>query len=215
MISLNRFCAPFLLICAFLGIFSQSHAFYAELQGNVGGFIPLSGIGKGLYSTGTPFYSLTYACHFAHPWEYMPWKAWVEIGYIPGGRKHDHVKSIDLIPSGIGLKHSWCIGEIGEAYIGVGPTVTWIRLKEEVGFFRRRFTKQQLGVVGKTGLRWKVYPGWYAELFADYYYVSYDIGKPTKKHHRDQHFEMLRLSTLPNHLNLSGFNCGGGVGFNF
>lgn len=236
----------FLIIFALLGMFSKADALYLDFEGRVAYVLPTAKSGKRLYS-GTPLsYQLETSMHFAYFWRDIPWKVWGNVTWLPatGHLRRDEGHHNDLhhlhsdgivthhhhhkghfepkaetnwIPVSLGLKYTWGLCGLGGAYLGLGGSFSYYRIKLRNDFFERRIHKNQMGVVFKSGWNFAICNIFF-DLFADYYINSFGIRKA--------HHDFFELNTPDldhfnhskrghRHLNLNCFMAGGGIGYIF
>lgn len=94
----------------------------------------------------------------------------------------------------LGVKLPYQFGEKVIAYIGLGPSLSKIWLKNESQCCHENASKWALGGVLKTGVYYFISERVYIDLFVDYLY-------------QPVHFET--------HVNIGGFKTGAGAGFKF
>jgi hypothetical protein len=231
----------------FLGMFSNADAIYVDLQPRVGFLLPTAHSGKRLFSGAPLSYQLELSAHFAYFWEDIPWKVWLNTSWVPGtghfsrdrddrddNLLHFHTDpenhrghrdplfkprvATNWIPISLGLKYSWGMCGLGDIYLGIGGSFSYIRARVRNDFFERKFIKKEFGVVFKSGWRYALFDYLLIDLFADYYITSFG----DRKRHND-FFELNTpdLNMVDQHrrghrqLNINSFMVGGGIGFAF
>jgi hypothetical protein len=115
----------------------------------------------------SPFVQLESNFHFADPWTLMPWTGWTNIGLIVPFGSFCGQHSATLLPIGGGIKYSWCLGGLREAYVGFGMTYSWFNSKGDNRSHRHGF-----GGVIKLGVRQYYWNCYFGELFLDYNYFK-------------------------------------------
>jgi hypothetical protein len=100
--------------------------------------------------------------------------------------------SIANISFGIKCPYQFC--EQFTAYIGIGPSISRIWLKNKSRGFHERISKLVIGGILKTGIYYFINPYVYVDVFVDYLY-------------QPVHFET--------HVDIGGFKTGMGIGIKF
>ncbi len=137
----------------------------ARVEGRIAAFIPDSERFRDIYGTVGPSYQIeitwpTCGC----------WMGWVNASYFCKDGESDPLKddtSIRIIPLSGGIKYAWHFSKCTEAYIGAGPSYSWVRIRDDSSFVKTEIDKQVWGGVFKSGLSrsW----GWfYTSIFFDY-----------------------------------------------
>lgn len=107
---------------------------------------------------------------------------------------------LNLIPLSAGLEYQINWWECFGFYLGLGPAVSFLRIKNSDGFCIARNCRTGGGVMTKTGFRWTVCNHFLIDVFADYYFSSFkNLSNPIQS---------------INH-NFSSFFVGGGIGAHF
>lgn len=123
---------------------------------------------------------------------------------FPGWATFDYVFGSGNVHSCHGKTHinlySWSAGlstslptEFGEYYLGIGPSLCLINIKNTL-CFSERVSKLSVGGVVKTGLLYNFSPQTFADIFIDYTY-------------QPAHFER--------NVDVGGLRAGLGLGYNF
>ncbi len=86
--------------------------------------------------------------------------------------RHDYGRSkIELFNGSLGLRYSIDLSSFLKPYIGIGPSVTCINLKQEMDDCHYKSTKIGFGVVAKSGVIIEIGSFYYVNIFADYHYL--------------------------------------------
>lgn len=221
------------LFCLVFILLQPLEGYYYDIQARVGAYYPTCHQAREAFQRGIPVYELEGSCFFSNPWEWVPWKFWVNGSYMTGsghaerlGRTHSNMSTLSL-----GLKHSWRIDCYGEFYLGAGPSLSWLRMKtHEVkpeGFWdghwhgHRKISKKQAGGVLKSGFQLKFWEGrLLIDVFGDYLITAFHYKNLSKRH---LHHAVPAVNKIHKHsrkeghhrLDISGFKVGGAIGFPF
>lgn len=220
-----------LICCLLIGAKVPADAYYYDIQARIGGYLATSKQSKEAFQEGIPVYQLEASCFFSAPWEWVPWKAWINGSFMRGngreerlGRTHSNLTILSA-----GLKYTWQINCFSEFYLGLGPTLSWLRMKTEgplpEGFWdghwhgHSKIAKKQAGVVLKSGYRF-IWDTMLFDVFADYFVTAFHyknfaktylfpvqpaVNKVHTKNRKDGHHR----------LDLGGFIFGGAFGVPF
>lgn len=184
--------------------FADLSALYQDVTFRVGSYFPSYHKTRRIFAHGPAMGQIETSFHFAQPWEYMPWQAWVNIGYTAQGKHVSKVSNSHFIPISAGLKYTWCVGDGGELALGIGAAHSWLRIKDESVFPRRYVVKHDWGGVLKSSLRYWFAEDFFGELFLDYLITYF--------HYKGREGQE---SKVPHRLDMNGVLLGGGVGFAF
>lgn len=214
----------FFLICLFstlfLGAFSSAQAFYLDIQPRVGYYLPTQKDGQKLLTGKVLVYQVEASGHFAHYWEDIPWKFWVNASYLPGSghlrsdrhRHHHGLVRIDSndqvrdrkhhhhhhqfahtwwIPYSGGLKYSWNLCACGYEFGAL-----YLGLGAEQSYIRIKvendFFERRIskGVLGAV-----IKSGWRVDLFDCFFmdiFADYHFMTMT---YRKRHSDFFELNT--------------------
>ncbi len=125
------------------------------------------------------------------------WGIWGNAGYFykNGHPKGHHSGHIQLFPVSSGLKAIFFFSHHIRPYLGIGPSYTFLHLKNFSPLIRQRAYKNRFGFVAKSGIYFDLPKHFALDLFFDYYYQHI-------------HFQLLRV-------NVGGFRTGIGLGYRF
>jgi hypothetical protein len=170
-----------------------------EAEVRVAGFRPASKLFREIYSSWGTSYQLEGAkqiCGAYYGWANVEW--YKKEGHsIPLRDKTD----IKLIPFSFGLKYVYWINSCLNAYLGIGPSFTWVKVHNHSDFVKRHVTKESYGGVVKLGVHYYFWCNAFLNLFADYNYQPIHFcGHNGNSGH---------------HVNLGGWKIGGGIGLSF
>lgn len=216
-----------LICCLLIGAKIPAQAYYYDIQARVGPYYATNHQSKQAFQKATPVYQLEASCFFSAPWEWVPWKVWVNGSYMAGngradtlGRTHSNMTTLSL-----GLKHSWKIDCYGEFYLGVGPTLSWLRMKTDgplpEGFINgqwlghRKISKRQAGVVFKSGFQMRVWDYILVDVFGDYQITTFHYKNYARGHLFSRQPGTSTRRNGHHRLDLSGFIVGGAIGVPF
>lgn len=217
-----------------LTILQPLQAHYYDFQVRSGGYFYTSKQAREAFKRGSPVIELEGSAHFAEPWVWLPWKAWVNVSFMLGHGDNERLgrTSSNLTTLSFGLKHSWmldCYG--GTFYLGLGPSLSWLRMKPHdsrpEGFWdgrwhgHRKVSKKNFGAVAKAGYQMKLW-GWVlADVFADYQILAFHYKDFSKKNLHgllnNGTFRIDKHDRRHGHhrLDLGGFTIGGALGYAF
>lgn len=220
--------------CAlFLALLQPLSAYYFDAQLRVGGYYATSRQTKKAFENGIPVYSLEASAFFSEPWEWVPWKAWMNCSFMAGNGKSENLgrTSSNLTTLSIGLKHSWMLDACGgQFYLGGGPSVSWLRMKTHraipEGFWdgswhgHRKISKKNWGFVAKSGFQMLLWNYVLADVFCDYQVLAVHYKNFSKRH---LHHAVSATNKVHKHsrktghhrLDLNGFVFGGALGVCF
>lgn len=94
----------------------------------------------------------------------------------------------------LGIKYPYYCWEQATAYIGIGPSISRIWLKNEFQHRHEREAKLAIGGILKTGINYYIKNCLFIDLFVDYLYQPVHFKKS---------------------VDIGGFKAGAGLGFNF
>lgn len=220
-----------LICCLLIGAKVPAQAYYYDIQARIGGYYPTSKQSREAFQNATPVYQLEGSCFFSAPWEWVPWKAWVNCSYITGSGRSERLgrTQSNMTTLSLGLKHSWKIDCYGEFYLGVGPSLSWIRMKTDgplpEGFIdgsfigHRKISKKNFGVVLKSGFQMRVWDYILVDVFGDYQVLAFHYKNYARSHlfPNTPNDEIVLENRKNGHhrLELGGFVVGGAIGVPF
>jgi hypothetical protein len=126
-------------------------------------------------------------------WDNVGWtsKAGKSIGF-------NYYTKLNLIPFSIGLSYQVNFLRYCDFYVGIGPSLSLLRIKNYDGFRTTHFNRNEFGFTTKTGFRFTFCTNFFFDIFGDYFYTKF------RKMNHDP------IQNIDNHF--SGFFIGGGFG---
>jgi hypothetical protein len=109
-----------------------------------------------------------------------------------------YCSKLDLVPLAFGLEYAITFCCDWDFYIGLAPTYSFLRIRNNDGFDRACHDHGAFGVMTKTGFRYTFSSCVFLDIFADYYYTRFD-----KMHDSIQNI----------HRDFSAFFVGAGIGY--
>lgn len=154
-------------------LFFPSSSLFKEIYGNTGGCIQLE--------ADTSF------CGGWGIWSNLDWlsKKGKSVGFKDPTR-------VSLSTIGLGVKYSYDFFSCYSLYLGVGPTLGTIWLKNKPFHHTEKVCKTTVGALVKTGVLYNLNERFFLDVFVDYLY-------------QPMHFEK--------HVNVGGFKTGAGIGY--
>lgn len=173
-----------------------------RITGQVSYFLPASKRVKRIYGHGWADYNLelskkVYSCF--HLWASV--NGFSKKGHSIGF--HDSTR-LQLIPVSFGLKYIHPFTCNFEGYLALGPSYSFLRIKDHSYYVIQHISKEGWGCLGQCGFNYYVYNCFFLNAFVDYYYQRFSF------HHHDYSYYTSR-----NDLNMSGWKFGGGIGYRF
>jgi hypothetical protein len=167
----------------------------------MGAFFPTSSEVRQVYRNVWRSYQLEAAYTFDHPW-----RIWANMSYLIVDGRHIDTR-LQLYPVGLGLDYTYLFPYCIQGYLGGGTTFNFLRIEHFVVKNNHTHTdfkrsKKNLGCVIRTGLKYYTHEATFIELFVNYSYSPFNLNQTN--HLFDK-----------NHLNLSAFVIGGGIGVSF
>ena len=166
-------------------------------------FIPLKHQLRKIYSDGLPTMEIESSyclaknigrrCSQLLLWENVGWTT--QSGRSIGFGYHT---KLNLVPFSAGLSYQTNFWRYCDFYFGLGPTYSFLRIKNDDGFQTTHFKRDNVGFTTKTGFRFTFCTNFFFDIFADYYYTKF------RKMNHDP------IQNIDNHF--SGFYVGGGFG---
>lgn len=222
-----------IICCLLVGARVPAAAYYYDIQARIGPYYGTCHRSTQAFQRATPVYQLEASCFFSQPWEWVPWKAWINGSFMAGNGNSDTLgrTNSNMTTLSLGLKHSWMIDRCGgEFYLGYGPTLSWLRIKTDrplpEGFWdgqwhgHRKISKKQLGVVLKSGFRMIFCKDILVDVFGDYQLTTFHYKNYSKKHlfhavPAENQIDRHSRRDGRHRLDLSGFVVGGAIGVPF
>ena len=137
-----------------------------------GGFIHANKTIRHLYGNIGTSYSLEVSHQFK-----PSMACWVNLDYFSkqgkisgcssGHSGHTHMKLPNL---SIGLKYFYPIQETITLYIGLGPSLSGVFIRNRSECLREKVSRAALGIITKTGIYYPFYENFFADFFIDYLY---------------------------------------------
>ncbi len=104
--------------------------------------------------------------------------AWIDVDYLK--EKSDEngccKTSLGILNTSLGVRYLYPLGCLCELYVGIGPTFSWVDLKNHTCCGHEHFSRLAVGGVVKTGLYYRFYRDYFIDVFVDYLYQSVHIG---------------------------------------
>lgn len=132
------------------------------------------------------------------PCFYPCWENWANYDYST--KKHqvrhccDGKSKIEIHNFSLGVDYVFNSCGNFDFYVGLGPALAVVKLKNHSCFFKKKKVNNPFGVVVKTGMRYYFFSRLFLDIFVDYLY------QPVNYHHR---------------VDLGGFKTGAGIGLQF
>lgn len=168
---------PFKVCIALFGLYFSPLS--AELRSSVevrsAAFIPTSDLFREIYSDVGANYQVEVATKL-----YRFMDGWVNVDWFlkHGSSKglHDPTRiSIANRSLGVKFRYPFCNSLTG--YIGLGPNLTVVWLKNKSRCTRERITKAAAGLVVKSGVDYFINKYLFLDFFVDYLYQPIDLGR--------------------------------------
>lgn len=192
-LSLRILC--FLLLSIPALIFSENWS----LQGRVGYFLPASKLMREVYHNGGVEPEIEGAARV-----YKELRAWANFNaFIRKGHSeglHDPT-TIQIYQLSTGLKYNLKILSFWDFYLGVGPSVAFVKITNHSPYVQQQVFRTAWGVVGKSGFIFRFCTHGFFDLFADYSY-----NRASAVH---------RAGVQSHSLNVGGLRTGLGIGMAF
>lgn len=83
--------------------------------------------------------------------------------------------NIRLFPLSFGLKETIHFFQNLAVYIGIGPSFTLVRIKEESLFTKEKYHNDNWGFVTKAGLMFYLNEACFIDVFTDYYFTNANV----------------------------------------
>jgi hypothetical protein len=80
---------------------------------------------------------------------------------------------LNLIPLSVGVEYQLNICRNVDFYAGIGPTYSFLLIKNKDGFSTSHLYSSQFGLTTKTGFRFTFYTNYFFDVFGDFYYTPF------------------------------------------
>lgn len=123
------------------------------------------------------------------------YQAWVDVDYSYSNTDSQCCRTdFKVLNTSFGINCVYSLGCSWDAYAGIGPAISWVKLKNETCCGRERFSRCAVGGVLKTGLYYHFCNNFFIDIFADYLYQPVNLG---------------------NSIDIGGLKLGAGIGTRF
>jgi outer membrane protein len=126
---------------------------------------------------------------------------WASVGYFSSeGRTSfsGYESKIRMVPLSFGLHYLFFPEKRFHLYLGVGPSVNFVGIRDFSPYLNTHVRKESWGVVARSGLIYDMWKCLFVDLFADYLY------QPLSTQSEDRSSE-----------DIGGWKVGGGIGVHF
>lgn len=155
-------------------------------------FFPSSGLFRGIYGKVGTCYQAEGSAKWKNCWDLWSNIDWfTKHGESLGFRQPTR---INILNFSLGIKYVYPFSRKCNAYIGLGPNLSVLWLKNNFLGHREKVSKRALGGIVKLGIQYFITDCYFLDLFVDYLY-------------QPMHFK--------NHVNVGGFKTGIGLGTQF
>lgn len=162
-------------------------SYFLDAVVKVGVVYPVTKSLRSTYSSGFPIYELEGNYRTC-----TGWGVWGNVSYLTkkGHAKvdlenccectldHSNLKSgtrMGLVQFGLGLEYAFDISCNLSANFGIGPTYSYINIKNDSNFGSNKINKSGFGGIIKSGLFYYFYDCFHADLFLDYTFTEFNI----------------------------------------
>jgi outer membrane protein W len=172
-----------------------------EIRGDA--YISLKEQIRKIYGSGIPTMEIEAAYTFFHDkWSTCDrFSLWANAGWSSKGGQTEgfgYYTKLNLVPISVGVEYQVQIVKDFDFYVGIGPSYSFLRIRNNDGFQNTHLKRNQFGFRTKTGFRYTFYTNFFIDAFGDYSYT---------------HFRQMRDPIQSIDGNFSGFYVGGGLGF--
>ena len=118
--------------------------------------------------------------------------------------KFSDKRQIWILPLSFGAKYFFYLTPRLSLYVGGGPAYTFVKAERDFIYRSKTFSKQGLGAIIKSGIRYDWGNYTFVNLFCDYFHQDFRLNRAQR-----------RAATYRDVLNLSGFKVGLSIGVYF
>jgi|694.fasta_scaffold22929_2 outer membrane protein W len=147
---------------------SDSFLDQCAVELRVGYFYPSSKLLRQIYRSGGVEGELEVSKTFENNWQ-----VWANAGYF-GRSGHSrglhHRTTLQIIPLSMGTKYVFLPCSRFRPYIGIGPSYTFVNIRNHSRYVKKHSNKQGAGFVVKSGAYYQLTRRFVLDVFFDYYF---------------------------------------------
>lgn len=148
--------------------FGTLYAYDTTVEARVGYFYPSSHLLRKIYRQGGVEGEFELSKNIN-----CNWQVWGNVNYFSRtgrSRGEGNKTRITIVPISVGLKYVFIPSSRIRPYVGIGPTYSFVNIRNHTHYTKRHSHKDGFGFVVKSGLNYDLTCKFLLDLYVDYYY---------------------------------------------